>query len=150
MSETEQDDSTEETLKADLVWSGWWNVFHLPVHSKDGEWQYMRCSWISALTFEIVLVRHVEGLLKAVISALRSEERWYTRGNLSAPPCWISVIDWTLQLIGLIWHITTSLEFHIGVKTHNKLKCITPKFYIFFCFLCRSEQQKVHKQLRNC
>ncbi len=37
------------------------------------------------------------------------------------PPYWISVIDWMLQLIGLIWYIKTSLEFHTGVSTDNRL-----------------------------
>ena len=42
-------------------------------------------------------------------------------------PYWISVIDWTLWLIGLIWYITTSLRWD---RLQIKLKCITPKFYI--------------------
>ena len=65
-----------------------------------------------------------------------SEELWARihetslHGSLlpaDTPPYWISVIDWTLQLIGLIWYITTSLS---GDRLQIKLKCITPKFYI--------------------
>ena len=86
---------------------------------------------------------------KSLISALRieeqeqggiSEERWARihesslHGSLlpaDTPPCWISIIDWMLQLIGLIWHITTSLS---GDRLQIKLKCFIPKFYILFVF----------------
>lgn len=65
-------------------------------------------------------------------SLLESEVRWFiscswwllSSRSLSLAnthPYWISVIDWTLQLIGLIWDIQTSFEFHTGVKTDNRL-----------------------------
>lgn len=65
---------------------------------------------------EVVLVRHLEGrlwfLLWGVLSKYTQQQP--SQSLLTAdtpPPCWISVIDWTLQPIGLIWYITMSLEF---------------------------------------
>ncbi len=72
-----------------------------------------------------------------------SEEPWARihesslHGSLlpaDTPPYWMSVIDWMRQLIGLIWYITTSVEFHTGVKTDNRLNSSVSLFRID-CFL---------------
>ena len=53
----------------------------------------------SSLELGILLVRHLAGRPKALISALRSEDRQVLADT---PPYWKSVIDWMLQLIRLI------------------------------------------------
>ncbi len=81
----------------------------------ESEVSYLIFPYFS-LELEVVLVCHLEDRPKAPISALWSKD-WGSLLPADAPPYWISVIDWTLQLIGLIWYITISLEFHIGVNT---------------------------------
>lgn len=72
--------------------------YHISLHLNP------RLNWMS-FCFAVFLP-------KALISATRAAftEVFYT------PPFWISVIDWRLQLIGWIWCITTSLEFHIRLN----------------------------------
>lgn len=76
---------------------------------------------------------------KALVCALRSDERGQIRAAFtevvltpSTPPCWISVIDWMLQLIGLIWYITTSLETWSDDRQQIQLSCFNPKFMNLF------------------
>lgn len=60
----------------------------------------------SSLETEVVLVRHLSRRPKDL---MRSHERGYTRSastevflRIDTPTYWVSVTDWTLQLIGLI------------------------------------------------
>lgn len=88
---------------------------------------------------DVALVRHLSVHHKALVCALRSDERGLIRAAFtevvltsSMPPCWISVIDWMLQLIGLIWYITTSLETWSDDRQQIQLLCFNPKFMNLF------------------
>ena len=70
----------------------------------------------------------------------RSDERGYTRAAFQEvfyrpthPLTGYQLIDWTLQLIGLIRHITTSLQFNTGVKIDYRLNwSVSLPSFIFY------------------
>ncbi len=123
---------------------------------------YCVCRCISSLLFDISSVlawtgsRSVEDHYfcfeeqgsRSEEGSLRSHERGYARAAFTevlqaeTPPYWISVIDWTLQLIGLIWSITISL-FHTGLETDNRLKVYHINFPHFHSVTCEADDSWV-------
>lgn len=48
------------------------------------------------------------------------------------PPCWKTVIDWILQLIELIWYITTSLQ---SILEWRRIKVLYCTYFLIHCWI---------------